>query len=318
MINDTLGHDRGDELLEMVARRLQDGLRASDTVARLGGDEFVMILEGINQAQDAVVVIQKVYANFAQPFPIDEYQFFINISMGISIFPDDGKSTRDLLRSADTAMYSAKDRGRNNYQFYDLRMNARALERLLLENRMRSAIDNDEFQLYYQPQVALDSGKIIGVEALLRWDHPGLGMLLPAQFLSIAEESGLIESLGEWVIRTACCQNVQWEGENLPSMRMAVNLSIRQLHRPGFAQLVKEILTETDHDPTKLDLEFTESLVHVGGDALIELAALKALGVRISLDDFGTGYSSLVNLKRLPIDSFPDSTSPNQGRKDGN
>jgi diguanylate cyclase (GGDEF)-like protein/PAS domain S-box-containing protein len=303
-INDTLGHDRGDELLERVARRLQDGLRASDTVARLGGDEFVMILEGINSSQDVVVVIQKIYAAFAQPFPIDEHQFFINISLGISIFPNDARNTRDLLRSADTAMYTAKDRGRNNYQFYDSKMNARALERLLLENRMQSAISNGEFELLYQPQVELDTSRIIGVEALLRWDHPTLGMLRPAQFLSIAEESGMIEALGEWVIRTACSQNVAWEQDNLPSMRMAVNLSIRQLHRDGFAQKVADILADTGHDPNKLELEFTESLIHAGGDALSELQALKEVGVRISLDDFGTGYSSLVNLKRMPIDSL--------------
>ncbi|HVK55659.1 MAG TPA: EAL domain-containing protein, partial [Burkholderiales bacterium] len=304
-INDSLGHFVGDKLLREVAKRLTTCVRQTDTVSRQGGDEFIILLPEIGSVDSAVEVAEKLLAIVAQPYLIDGCELSVTHSIGISIFPDDGDDIEDIMRKADTAMYKAKEAGRNNYQFYTRDMSSAATGRISLENDLRRALEREEFVVHYQPQIALATGKIVGVEALVRWQHPDRGLLYPEQFIGIAEDSGAIVPLGKWVLRTACRQNRAWQDEGLEALPVAVNLSAVQLRRRDFLQEVTSILRESRLDPHYLQFELTESVLMHGADtAIASLAALKNTGVGLSLDDFGTDYSSLSYLKRFPVDTL--------------
>ena len=312
-INDSMGHDAGDLVLQETARRLQECLRHNDYVARaeapasqdllarLGGDEFVVLLTGVHQPDDVIRIAQRIQTVIARPFAIGGNEVFVGCSMGIALFPRDGADMEALLKNADTALYHAKDQGRNNYQLYSDWMNAAAVQRLGLESRLRKALENGEFTLHYQPQVALDSGRIVGVEALLRWRNPDLGWVSPAHFIPVAEETGLIVAIGEWVLGRACRQARTWIEAGWPALRLAVNLSVRQFEDPQFTARTAAILAETGFDPQRLEFEITESLLMKEGMLNI-LKALKNLGIQLSIDDFGTGYSNLGYLRLFPID----------------
>jgi diguanylate cyclase (GGDEF)-like protein/PAS domain S-box-containing protein len=303
VVNDSLGHSAGDRLLQDCSKRLSECLRESDTVARLGGDEFVVMVENFTAPRDAIAVAQKILANVAKPFFVDGTEFLMSASIGISTYPDDGTDAETLLKNADIAMYRAKDLGRNNYQFYSAQMNKHTFERLAMESSLRRALDRNEFVLHYQPKLDLRSGAIAGVEALVRWRHPDWGMVSPAQFIPLAEETGLIVQIGEWVLKTACEQSKAWRDQGIPAMRVAVNLSARQFGQKTLLVDIARTIAQTGLTPECLELEITESLVmHNPEHAADTLHKLKAMGISLSIDDFGTGYSSLAYLKRFPID----------------
>ena len=302
-INDTLGHTIGDKLLQQVADRLKGCLREGDTIARLGGDEFTLLLPHIESVDDVISVSQKIIDVLKPSFNFDGRELHITTSIGIALYPSDGKDVQSLLKNADIALYRAKEQGRNNYQLYTPSMNAKAFERLAMEVSMRKALERHEFVVYYQPQVDLATGEIIGMEALIRWMHPDLGLVSPMEFIPMAEETGLIVPIGEWVLRTACVQNKAWQDAGLAPIRMAVNLSCRQFQQVDLAERVARIVKETGLDPSYLELEITESVLMKDADAAVDtLNKLKKKGIYISIDDFGTGYSSLGYLKRFPID----------------
>ncbi len=304
VINDTLGHDAGDQLLKQLAERLRECLREGDTIGRQGGDEFVVLIEDVTDPAQVAGVGQKILDTVARPFLICGQEFHVTASVGISIYPGDGADQQALLKNADIAMYRAKEQGKNNYQFYSAQMNQHSFERLALETSLRHAVERGEFLLHYQPKVDMRSGRITGVEALVRWQHPELGMVPPAQFIPLAEETGLIAPIGEWVLRTACAQAQGWAALGTPPISVAVNLSARQFARDELAAVVLRVLRDTGLDPRMLELEITESTVMHNADRAVQvLQQLKRLGVRISIDDFGTGYSSLSYLKRFPISS---------------
>jgi len=301
-INDTLGHHVGDQLLIEVSHRLRDSVRESDIVARLGGDEFVVALTNINSELDAAPVSEKILRVLGQPYTIAGKVLHSSPSIGIAIFPTDGGDGATLMKNADTAMYHAKERGRNNVQFFTSAMNAAAHERLTLENDLRYALKEGQLSLHYQPQVCAIDGKSCGVEALARWFHPVLGYIPPLKFIPIAEESGLIETLGRWVLGEACRQMSAWQAEGILGIRIAVNLSAQQLRAPGLVQSVAEILAHHHLKGSDLELEITESIAMENPERAIgQLQALRDMGVQLAIDDFGTGYSSLSYLKRLPI-----------------
>ncbi len=302
-INDTLGHGIGDLLLKSVAKRLKTTVRQVDTVARLGGDEFTIVLLEINHAQDAKDVAQKILKVISQPYKIEEHELFVTASVGISIYPDDGSDIESLIRKADIAMYRAKGQGKNNYQVYNLSMDAKFFERLTLENSLRKAVENEELVAYYQPQVDLRTGEITGVEALVRWQHQKFGLVPPDKFIPLAEETGVILEIDEWMMKTACRQIKNWEREGIANIRVAVNLSTRQFRQKNLTEKVAQILNDSAVQPKNLCLEITENEVMHNIETTVEiLQALKKMGVLLSLDDFGTGYSSLSYLKRFPID----------------
>ncbi len=302
-VNDTLGHAVGDLVLKSVADRLRECVRKSDTVARLGGDEFVVLLPSVQRELDTTLVAQEILRRLAQPFAVGDRDIYSSASIGIAIYPLDGREAGTLLKNADMAMYAAKDQGRNTYQFYTDEMNRRALERLGLETSLRQALQSGELFLQYQPQVDLARNKITGVEALLRWRHPEQGLIPPGRFIPVAEETGLILPVGEWALRAACMQGRAWQDAGLPPLRIAVNLSGQQFKQPGFVDLVRCTLEETGMSPELLELELTESMIAEGADeTLNRLSALKSMQVHLALDDFGTGYSSLSNLRKCPID----------------
>lgn len=304
-INDTLGHMVGDQLLKSVAKRLSECVREDDTVARLGGDEFVIILEGVSNVQDVAGVAQKLINSLERPVMLERQEMFVTTSIGISVYPDDGDSADILIKHADTAMYRAKEQGRNNYQFYTADMNTRALERLTMENSLRHALERNEFMLYYQPQVDLRTRSITGMEALLRWQHPDFGLVSPSRFIPIAEETGLIVPIGEWALRAACFQNKAWQDAGMPCLHVAVNLSARQFKQPNLVNMVSQALAGSGLEPRYLELEITESIaMEHAEETIARLNELKAMGVSISMDDFGTGHSSLSYLKRFPIDTL--------------
>ncbi len=304
-INDTLGHEAGDLLLQEVAKRFKQCLRVSDVVARLGGDEFVVLLPKLQDPKDVGGIAHKLLAAASKSFTAIGQEFHVTASIGISIFPEDGDDERTLMKHADIAMYQAKEEGKNNFQLYSAERNANSFEKLALESSLRRALERGEFQLHYQPKIDLKSGRIAGMEALLRWLHPDLGMVAPAKFIPVAEETGLIVAIGRWVLKTACAQNVAWQKAGLPHLSMAVNLSARQFMDDHLLHDVNSILSETGMDPALLELEITESmLMHNVGKAMAILQEFRDLGVRLAVDDFGTGYSSLSNLKRFPIDTI--------------
>jgi diguanylate cyclase (GGDEF)-like protein/PAS domain S-box-containing protein len=303
-INDALGHSVGDQLLQAVAERLTACVRKGDTVARLGGDEFAIALADIARTSDVPKVAQKIIDTLSEPYVLEGRELFTTASIGISICPDDAQDPDSLVKNADIAMYRAKKHGRNNYQHYSPDMNAQAFERLAIETSLRHALERDEFFLEYQPQIDMETSRIIGYEALVRWQHPDLGMMSPGKFIPLAEESGLIVPIGEWVLRTACAQNKAWQVAGLPPIRVAVNVSPRQLRHDDLLQVIERCLTETGLDPTYLELELTESIMQDSDEAIQLLCQLQSMGVQIAIDDFGTGYSSLNHLKRYPINKL--------------
>lgn len=301
-INDSLGHSVGDRVIQEVALRFRSALKERGFLARLGGDEFVILLEGIGKEEQASIVARDVLESLKQPIIFDGKEFYSSASFGVSFYPQDGQDTSTLLKNADAALYRAKEQGRNNYQFYSPSMNSRSFQRLTLENSMRKALNDNEFLVYYQPQVDLKTGSIVQVEALVRWLHPELGLKLPDEFIEVAEGNGLIEPIGEWVLRTACQQMSEWNRMGL-TMRLSVNMSARQFKRKHLVKTVRKILDETKFDPHKLELELTESvLVEDFGNTLNSMWELKRDGIQFSLDDFNTRYSSLNYIKRFPID----------------
>lgn len=301
-INDTLGHHVGDAILKAVAERLNRCVREGDTIARLGGDEYAIVLADMAHAEDAASVARRILQEFSQPFQAERHELYTTVSIGITLYPTDDDRVEQLLKNADTAMYRAKEIGRNTYQFYTADMNDKAVERLDLETHLRRAQRCGEFSLYYQPQVELSTGRIVGVEALIRWLHPDRGMIPPAKFIPVAEETGLIVSIGEWVLRTAVAQAKAWRDAGLPATRVSVNVSPRQFHQPEFPATVARLLHEAGLPSHCLEVEVTESLlVEHQPTVVARFAELRELGVHFSIDDFGTGYSSLSYLKRFPI-----------------
>jgi diguanylate cyclase (GGDEF)-like protein len=302
-INDSLGHSVGDALLKEVSLRIRQTVRDFDTVARMGGDEFVVLLTDLHDPASAGSVAQHILDSLSKVTVIDGHELHVTPSIGVSLFPDDGNDFSELLKYADSAMYRAKENGRNGYQFFTNEIDTLAHGRLTLENGLRRALENEEFELHYQPQIAIEGGAIVGTEALLRWRHPQRGLIMPDEFIPVAEDSGLIIPIGEWVLRTACAKYAEWRRIGLPPIRLAINISARQLRQKNLAQMVREVLTEHGIRPADLELEITEtSLVQNTDGAAVALRELKALGVMLSLDDFGTGYSSLSYLRRFPID----------------
>ena len=301
-VNDTLGHAVGDQLIREVAGRLRACMRESDTVARIGGDEFTMLLPQISQPDDAAFTAKKIISILQRPFVIDGHELHISTSTGISTYPGDSENAETLLKNADIAMYHAKELGRNNYQFYNPSMNVRTIERMLLENSLRQTIERSELVLFYQPQVNIRTRQVVHMEALVRWQHPELGMLSPLQFIPLAEETGMIASIDEWVLRTACSQNRAWQEAGYTNLRIAVNLSARQFQQRHFAEKISEILQDTGLSPHSLELEISESSALQNIEhAFPTLMKLNEMGIRFSIDDFGTGCSSLSYLKKLPI-----------------
>jgi len=300
-VNDSLGHSVGDELLCEVARRLGSVVRRVDTLARLGGDEFIFAMPGFHTAA-AADVARRLIDVFARPFEVAGHELTVTPSLGISVYPHDGEDLETLLRNADTAMYRAKELGRNAFQFYSSEMNSSSLDRLLMESNLRRALVQDEFILHYQPLVNLETGLIIGVEALIRWLHPELGVILPDRFIHVAEESGLINPIGDWVLCEACRQAQAWCDEGLPPITMAVNVAPVQFRQSGFIEVVAGALATSGLEAGRLELELTERTVMHDADVTMgTLSALHRMGVELSLDDFGTGYSSLAYLKRFPV-----------------
>lgn len=304
-VNDTLGHHVGDRLLIEVSQRLVGYVRESDTVARLGGDEFLIILPEVRNPNNAVQVAQKFIDLLSAPFEFDGNDVYISVSIGIAMYPGDGEETHQLVKNADTAMYHAKAQGKNNFKFFTEDINKSTIERFLLETRFRRALEKLEFQLNYQPKVDIRTGSIIGMEALLRWYHPEQGHIDPRLFIPLAEETGLIVQLGEWVIREACRQIKRWQDEGLPHLRVSVNISARHFHRKDLAELIVDIIKETGLASKYLMLEITESMIMENVDeAIMALKKFKNMGISTSIDDFGTGYSSLNYLKRFSIDEL--------------
>lgn len=303
-INDTLGHHVGDELLKQIAYTLAATVREGDTLARLGGDEFIIILEDIDGLYGAGMVAEKLMAIFEQPFMVANHELFLTCSIGISLCPTDGTDINLPIRNADMAMYQAKAHGRNAYRFYAPEMAYEGVERLRLDSLLRRSIDNNEIFLNFQPQVDIESGQLIGVEALARWNHPELGLVPPIRFIPLAEDSGYINQLGKWVLWESCRQMIRWQKVGLYVPKIAVNLSVKQFERGSIVNVVSEILQETGLDPSRLQLEVTESVIMNNADGFAFINDLHAIGVGLAIDDFGTGYSSLAYLKQLPVQTL--------------
>ncbi len=301
-INDALGHSIGDKLLKKVALRFKTLLRASDTLARIGGDEFVIILPGIENINHVINLLERVLESVAQPYKINKHEVNVTCSIGFSFFPENGRDSETLLKNADTAMYQAKEKGKNTFQFYTGEMHTQVRKRLEIENGLRHALVNNEFILEYQPKLDLKTNLLIGIEALVRWQHPAGGIILPNEFIPIAEDTGLIIPLGEWVLKTACAQNKAWQDEGFSPLCISVNLSARQCKEKDLFKTIKEILDETGLEPQFLELELTESLAMSNPLEFIKLLTqFKELGIKMSIDDFGTGYSSLNYLRQFPV-----------------
>jgi diguanylate cyclase (GGDEF)-like protein/PAS domain S-box-containing protein len=301
-INDSFGHSFGDLLLQIIAARFKSGVRKQDTVGRLGGDEFLIVLTNVKEIAYASFVAERLMRAMSAKFVIQGRSLSISCSIGISIFPEDGMDSESLLKNADAAMYSAKESGRNNFRFFAEDMNAQAVERVTLENSLRLALDKKELFLVYQPQMNIATGKIIGLEALLRWQHPTLGIVPPNRFIRIAENCGLIVPIGEWVLRTACAQVRKWQDEGIPVMSIAINVSTVQLRQKDFCELIRSVLNKTGLDPQYLELELTESIFLTDADeTLSTIKKLKAMGLTLAIDDFGTGYCNFIYLRQFRI-----------------
>ncbi len=318
LINDTLGHSVGDRLLQAIGQRLIACMREDDTVARMGGDEFTILIENVPDTGNLSSLAQKIITELSQPIILDGHEIVVTTSIGICVYPDDSEQADALIKHADAAMYLAKEKGRNNFQFFTAEMNAHAFERMTMETRLRKALERQEFALHYQPQVDIGTHQIAGMEALLRWNQPAAGLIPPAQFIPVAEDTGLIVPIGEWVLLEACTQNKAWQDEGLPPMRVSVNMSGRQFRQNNLVEVIGNILEKTGLKAEYLELEITESIAMVNADETVtKLHALKAMGIRISMDDFGTGHSSLSYLKQFPIDtlkidkSFVQDLTPN-------
>ena len=305
VINDSLGHETGDVLLRQVADRLRAQSREGDTVARMGGDEFVVLIENPENLTDVASRAKRLVEQLSAPYLLGGKDRHVTLSIGISVFPADGCDAQSLLKAADVAMYRAKDTGRDNYLFYSAAMNVHTVEQLELESDLRHALERNEFLLHYQPKVEIATGLITGIEALLRWNHPRRGLISPMEFIPLAEETGLIASISEWVLATACARTKTWQDQGFPKLDVAVNLSARQFADPMLLPKLTDIIRRSGLDPSSLELEITESLVMTHGESAVDvLQKLKSIGVRIAIDDFGTGYSSLAYLKRFPIDTI--------------
>jgi diguanylate cyclase (GGDEF)-like protein len=304
-INDTRGHARGDELLRQVAKRLRSVVRATDTVARSGGDEFIIVAGDVGGAGDLISVAKSVQSAFTTPLKLGTDEVFVSASIGVSVYPRDGTDVDTLIKNADAALYQAKDKGRDNIQYFTVDLVESAARRIGLEADMRRALDRGEFVLHYQPLVGLRSGTLLGFEALLRWNHPVLGLVLPEEFIPVAEESGLIVQVGEWVLRSACAQQRAWSDAGYDVRRVTVNISARQFQHRDLADIIGGIIAQTQIAPGALEIELTETLLMSDiPNSVATLRTLRQMGVSISIDDFGTGYSSLGYIKNFPIDSL--------------
>ena len=304
-INDSLGHPAGDKLLKSIAERLLGCVRASDTVSRQGGDEFVVLLSEVEHAEDTAILARRMLAELTKPHAIDQRELHITASIGVSVYPDDGNDAETLIKNADTAMYQAKAKGQQSYQFFKPAMNERAVERQSIEEGLRRALERQELILHYQPKVELSTRRITGAEALIRWNHPTRGLVLPTQFISVAEDCGLIQPIGRWVLREACRQAQAWAEAGLPALTMAVNVSAIEFRHDTFLEGIFSTLSETGLDPHRLELELTESvLVKQAESTASILQALREKGVQVAIDDFGTGYSSLSYLRKFPVDAL--------------
>jgi len=304
-INDSLGHIIGDQLLVQLTQRFSSGVRAGDTVARFGGDEFAILLDDIASEKDISQLAKKLLDSMISPFAVQGHELFMTASIGVSIFPNDAEDPETLLRNADVAMYRAKDMGRNNYQFYSNEMSARAFERLTMENSLRHALKREEFFLLYQPQVEIRSRRIVGVEALLRWQHPELGLVLPSDFIPLLEETGFIVEVGDWVLHHALKQAVDWNHAGFDFLKVSINLSSRQFNNPDFISLLQSVVMNAGLEPQNIELELTESmLMRSASKTISALNSISQFGISIAVDDFGTGYSSLNYLRRFPISTL--------------
>jgi diguanylate cyclase (GGDEF)-like protein/PAS domain S-box-containing protein len=304
-INDSLGHATGDKLLQTIAKRLVDCVRASDTVSRQGGDEFVVLLSEVEYSENAVITAKRMLHTVAEAHSIDQHDLHVTASIGVSVFPDDGRDAETLIKNADTAMYQAKENGRQSYQFFKQAMNVRAVERQSIEESLRRALERQELSLHYQPMIDLKTGEITHAEALIRWTHPTRGLIAPVQFIPVAEDCGLILPIGEWVLREACTQAKAWIDAGLPPVTMAVNISAMQFRDEHFLQGIFAVLEETRLDPAHLELELTETVLMKRAESSESiLKTLRARGVQVAVDDFGTGYSSLSYLRKFPIDAL--------------
>ncbi|MEE8475430.1 MAG: EAL domain-containing protein, partial [Myxococcota bacterium] len=300
-VNESLGRSAGDELLQQIAARLTDPIRRSDVIARVGSDEFVVMLHSVTRDHGPAKAAQTLLESLAKPYEVARREIWVTASIGIAVFPRDGKKPEDLIRNAEVAMITVKAEGANRYHYYAEYMNKLTMERFEMEKRLRRAIENEELRVYFQPQIDVSAGKIGGAEALMRWMDPDRGLIPPNDFIPLAEETGLIVPMGEWILRAACEQATRWS----QGIEVGVNVSSRQLARKGFSEVVARILRETGLAPSRLDLEITEScILDTGGLTIASLTSLRKLGVRISIDDFGTGYSSLIALKNLPVDGL--------------
>ena len=305
LVNDTLGHEVGDLLLKEASERLVDCVRPGDTVARFGGDEFTVIVPDIDGPSTIPLIAQRLIDALNEPFHLKGHESFVSGSVGITLYPDDGARATDLLRNADAAMYRAKEQGKATFHFYTTDINREVKERLALKNGLNKALERGEFSLHYQPKLEIASGRITGVEALMRWNNDALGMVSPVRFIPVMEESGMVVEVGEWALRTACEQHLAWAKAGFPGLRVAVNLSARQLREPRFVDMVKQVLRDTGVDPSGLKVEITESMLMSDAEsAVVALTDLHDLGIHVAMDDFGTGYSSLSYLKRFPIDTI--------------
>lgn len=305
LINDTLGHDIGDKLLKEIAVRLKSCVNETDTVSRIGGDEFVILLPAIAHEENIGNIATKILETIRETIIIDSHELYISVSIGVTIYPDDGKDVETLLTNADVAMYRAKEKGKNNFQLYTPALNEKALERLAMENSLRRALEYKEFVVYYQPKVSTETEQIIGMEALIRWQHPNWGLVPPVKFIPLAEETGLIVPIGEWVLRTACTQTKALQNAGLPPLTVAVNLSALQFQLQDLTTMVSNVLEETGLDPRYLELEITESIAMQNVEHTIKMInELKAMGIKFAIDDFGTGYSSLSQLNSFSVNKL--------------
>ncbi|TKI57074.1 EAL domain-containing protein [Brevibacillus antibioticus] len=302
-VNDSFGHDVGDMLLIKAAKRLQACLKPGDVVARLGGDEFTIMQNQVQDRNEVTALAEQIMYQLQRPFELAGHVFTVSCSVGIALYPQDGDNPEDLLKRADTALYTVKSRGKNGYDFFDPTMEAKSLERILMENEMRKAIEQEQFQIYYQPKIDIATSAMTGMEALVRWVHPELGIIPPNRFIPIAEETGMILALGEWILKQACKQNKIWHDQGY-TLRVSVNLSARQIYQKDLIEMIKDILQETNLSPDWLELEITESIFVKMEEATAVLQQIRDIGIQISIDDFGTGYSSFSYIKSLPVDTI--------------